>query len=102
MERTQGAAFVADARRSSPDSVRDSRYFISPARPASTHSIKAPSSGISSLRIGAIPARSNPASEAASLAACAISSANIIVGFDYPSKQLGAKTPLSLYGREDD
>src|SRR6185312_5658396 len=78
MEHAQGAAFVAEARRSSPDSLRVSRYFISPARPASTHSTKALSSGRSSCCTGAIPARSKPASKAARRAACAISCANSI------------------------
>src|SRR5882762_1776752 len=77
MERTQGAVLLADARCRSPASVRFSRYFISPAWPASTHWTKASNSGRSSLRTGAMPARSKPASMAASLAACASCSCEI-------------------------
>src|SRR6266852_5213996 len=56
--RAQGNADFREARRSRPVSSRDSRYFISPARPAAIHSGKRASSGNSWTE--ATPARSNP------------------------------------------
>src|ERR1700733_9974736 len=58
--RAQGMADRREARLSSPLSLRDSRYFISPAWPAAIQAGKCSSSGKS--RTGAIPASSNPAS----------------------------------------
>src|SRR6266852_3954281 len=58
--RAQGNADFREARRSRPVSSRDSRYFISPARPAAIHSGKRASSGNSWTE--EMPARSNPAS----------------------------------------
>src|SRR5437016_3591920 len=75
----QGAAFFTDERLRCPDSARFSRYFISPAWPASIHCEKTPSSGKSSSRTGATPTRSNPASAAVCLAVRAISSLEITV-----------------------
>src|SRR5258705_11741256 len=60
--RAQGNADLSEARRRLPASSRDSRYFISPARPAAIHSGKRASSGKSWTE--ATPARSNPAARA--------------------------------------
>src|SRR5690349_10851107 len=58
-----GATAAKEARFSSPDSARDSRYFISPACPAAIHSGKYSSSG--KRATAATPERSKPAPAAA-------------------------------------
>src|SRR5277367_6307356 len=60
--RAQGATRASVARFSSPASLRDSMYFISPCFPSAIQAGKTSSSPKS--RTGAMPQRSNPASRA--------------------------------------
>src|SRR6266566_6789151 len=80
--RAQGNAEFKEARRSWPASSRDSRYFISPARPAEIHSGKRASSGYCCTE--AIPARSKPASAAH----CFIDAASSVRGDKLPPSRL--------------
>src|SRR5215470_3656222 len=68
--RAHGNTEPSEARRKFPASSRDSRYFISPARPAAIQSGKRANSG--KLPTAAIPESSNPASRAALLIASSI------------------------------
>src|SRR5581483_699379 len=86
----QGATRASDARFRAPRSSRASMYFISPACPAAIHSGNRSSSRASAA--GAIPARSNPAAQAArftmDLMSCAVFTADSLAEDGVDGKEL--------------
>src|SRR5215475_2068799 len=98
--RAQGAATLSEERLRRPSSARASRYFMSPAWPASIQARKWASS--SNSRTGAMPERSKPVSWAARLTRSVMADR---VGMKLSSLKLtsGAETPrfLKLLGRAE-